>query len=358
MTHGPRSVIFGCSGLRLTDAERDFFSRIQPLGFILFLRNCQSPDQVKALTSELRSCVKHDYAPILIDQEGGKVARLTPPHWRVYPEASVFGQMAEDDINKACWAAEVNAFLIGSELYRLGINVDCAPVLDLSVNYAHQIIGSRAFHTLPEICSVLGYHAVKGFQRAGIVPVIKHIPGHGRALVDSHEDLPIVTESLEELQESDFQVFQTVCNQLKEEALPTPWAMTAHVIYDALDSIAPATLSETVIERAIRRYIGFSGFLVSDCITMKALQGETPKMEDRAHKAISAGCDAVLHCSGKLDEMISVATATPFLSPKSLDRFKTGMVSRRVHHEENEDNLWIELNYHLKPYWTQNQRVM
>ena len=351
----PRAAIFGCAGTVLTPVERSFFERVQPLGFILFLRNCQTPDQVRLLVKELKSCVSHDYVPILIDQEGGRVARLKAPQWREYPEASLFGVIADDDMNLACWAVETNAFLMGAELQSLGINVNCAPLLDLSVPYAHQIIGSRSFHESPEICASLGYYALKGFHRAGIVPVIKHLPGHGRALMDSHEELPHISESLEELTETDFSVFSTVISQNKEDNAPCPWGMSAHIIYDSIDSKYPATLSEMVIQKIIRQSLDFEGFLVSDCLTMKALHGD---MGELALKAVNAGCDAVLHCSGTLDEMIIVAAKTPFLSEVSQDRLKAGMVSRQSHDGEPQERLWVEFNYYLKKYWGGEQRVM
>lgn len=355
MTENPKSIIFGCSSTQLTDTEREFFERTQPLGFILFLRNCQTPEQVSHLVADLKSCVNHDYVPILIDQEGGKISRLKSPNWRQYPEPSLFGQIAENDLGLACWAVEMNAFLIGLELNRLGINVNCAPLLDLHYNGAHHIIGSRAFHDSPEIVSTLGYYSIKGFHRAGTVPVIKHLPGHGRATSDSHEELPIVRDSLSDLQETDFAVFKSLCEQIKEEEWPTPWGMTAHILYRSLDSDLPATLSETVIDKIIRRHIEFKGFLISDCITMKALQGE---MGELSQSIIEAGCDAVLHCSGVLEEMIKVASKTPPLSNKSMERLKRGMVSRHTYSPENEDSLWIDLNYQLKPYWNNKRRIM
>lgn len=355
MKENPKSIIFGCESTQLTQTERQFFERTQPLGFILFLRNCKSPDQVSKLVSELKSCVDHEYVPILIDQEGGAVSRLKSPHWREYPEASLFGQVADDDMGLACWAVEMNSFLIGSELNRLGINVNCAPLLDLYFSGAHHIIGTRAFHDSPEIASVLGYYSIKGYHRAGIVPVIKHLPGHGRALADSHEELPIVKDSVVDLQETDFATFRSVCEQIKEEEWPTPWGMTAHVLYTAIDANQPATLSDTLIDKIIRRYIGFKGFLLSDCITMKALQGD---MGDLTQSIIEAGCDAVLHCNGVLEEMISIAPKAPPLSQKSMDRLKMGMVSRHTYSQENEESLWIDLNYQLKPYWNNKRRSM
>lgn len=355
MKNNPKAIIFGCQSTTLTPEEREFFERTQPLGFILFLRNCQDPAQVEALTQELRACVKHSYVPILIDQEGGVVARLKSPHWREYPPAAVFGKLADDDINLACWAAEINAYLMGLELNRIGVNVNCAPMMDLQFSEAHQIMGTRTLHESPEVGALLGYHAIQGFQRSGIVPIIKHLPGHGRSLVDSHEDLPIIKESLSELQETDFLAFRALCEHLKEEGRATPWGMTAHIVYDAVDRSLPATLSEKVIEKIIRHSIGFDGFLITDCLSMKALKGDKG---DLAQKSIIAGCDAALYCSGELEEMVMMAAAIPALSSKSYDRLKTGMLSRHTHFEANEENLWIELNYQLKSYWNNDKRRM
>jgi beta-N-acetylhexosaminidase len=351
----PRAILFGCEGTSLTPVERTFFERIQPLGFILFRRNCKTPQQIRSLISELKSCVTHEQVPILIDQEGGCVARLASPHWREYPEASLFGKIADHDMDLACWAVETNTFLIGAELQELGITVNCAPVLDLSFFYGHQIIGSRSFHEAPEICSTLGYHALKGFYKSGIIPVIKHLPGHGRALLDSHEDLPCIREPLEELHETDFSAFRNLVDHVEEASDPYPWGMTAHIVYETIDPQKPATLSEKIIDKIIRQNIGFKGFLISDCLTMKALSGD---MSDNALQAIQSGCDAVLHCSGNLNEMIDVSAKIPELSLKSQDRLRRSMVSRHFYQQETIDRLWVDFNYHLKGYWGAEQRMI
>lgn len=353
MTLQTKAIIFGFEGLTLSEAEISFFQRTQPLGFILFARNCQSPQQVSQLTESLRACVDHEYVPILIDQEGGRVARLKAPHWREYPEAEVFGRIADEDMNLACWAAETNALLIGAELQSLGVNVDCAPLLDLFFPEAHPIIGSRAFHESPEISSALGYCALKGFHKSGIAPVIKHLPGHGRATLDSHEDLPVVSASLEDLAEMDFFTFHNVIMQNYDDNAPTPWGMTAHIIYNAIDAMKPATLSPTVISEIIRGQIGFDGFLITDCLTMKALKGN---MGDNAIRAIQAGCDAALHCSGNLEEMISISCKVPELSSVSQDRLKAGVVSRHFQDAEAIERLWTEFNYYLKDFWGTDRR--
>jgi beta-N-acetylhexosaminidase len=343
-----KPVIFGCEGTRLSQAEREFFSRVQPLGFILFTRNCKNPDQIRTLVEELRSCVSHHFVPILIDQEGGRVARLGCSYWRQYPPAGVIGQLAEEDLTLACWAAEANAYLMGIEMLELGINVNCAPVMDLLFPNAHQVIGDRAFHESVDITATLSVYVVRGLQRAGVIPVIKHLPGHGRALVDSHEKLPVVTSALKELEESDFLVFRQVCTSINEENLSQPWGMTAHIVYEALDCYRPATHSDTVIDKTIRKHINFRGFLVSDCLTMKALGGS---MGDRAIQAIQAGCDAVLHCSGDMAEMLDVASALSEISSISYDRLKTSRLSGHRLRSEDDETLWAQLNYHLKPFW-------
>ena len=306
-----RSVIFGCQGLTLTKTEESFFERTNPLGFILFARNCESPDQVRELVAQLRRSVGRPDAPVLIDQEGGRVARLTKPHWREAPPAELFGKMVDEDPETAAWCAYANSWLIGKELSDLGIDVNCAPVADILHPVTHHIIGDRAFGQNPEVVSTLCMQAVRGFRDAGIIPVIKHLPGHGRAASDSHLQLPIVATTRAELAETDFLAFKRICEYFREQQ---PWGMTAHIKYTDIDPDLPATQSASLIASIIRGYIGFSGFLLSDCVTMKALQGS---LGNRAKLAIEAGCDAALHCSGVLEEMIDVAALTPPLSEES-----------------------------------------
>ncbi|WP_010298020.1 beta-N-acetylhexosaminidase [Candidatus Odyssella thessalonicensis] len=344
----PKPVIFGCQGTNLLESEYDFFSRVQPLGFILFTRNCDNPDQVQQLVQDLRSCVSHKFVPILIDQEGGRVARLNNLHWRQYPPAGVIGQLAEEDLTLGCWAAEANAYLMGIEMLQLGINVNCAPLMDLLIPNAHQIIGDRAFHENPDVVAPLAASVIRGLQRAGVIPILKHLPGHGRALVDSHESLPIVTTDLSELQESDFLAFRQVCTVINEENLSQPWGMTAHIVYEAVDCHTPATLSESVIDKVIRKHINFKGFLITDCLTMKALGGT---MGERAVKSLEAGCDAVLHCSGNMNEMLDIAAHLKPMSSLSLERLKTSKLSGHRLRSEDDEVLWSQLNYYLKPYW-------
>ena len=308
-----KAVIFGCSGPALTDDERRFFEESLPAGFILFERNCQDPDQVRGLVGELRETVSRPNAPVLIDQEGGRVQRLKPPHWRDAPPPGAFAALAGRSLSRAEEAVCLNGQLIAAELSGLGITVNCAPVLDIPGPDAHAIIGDRAFGNDPEIVAALGKAAAAGHIQGGVIPVIKHIPGHGRAKADSHEELPVVDAGAKELTETDFSPFRAL-NRL-------PWAMTAHVVYTALDGDNPATTSSEVISRTIRRDIGFQGVLVSDDIGMKALGGP---FEERAAAVLAAGCDLVLHCSGDMAEMEAVAAGAGPITDKGLARLQNG----------------------------------
>ncbi|MGE0117592.1 MAG: beta-N-acetylhexosaminidase [Dongiaceae bacterium] len=293
------AVIFGCAGPTLMESEYTFFRDVDPLGFILFQRNCESPDQVRSLVRDLRGSVGRPEAPVLIDQEGGRVARLRPPTWRAAPAPGRIAAIATRDRTLALEAARLNASLMGRELAGLGITVDCAPVLDLHVSGAHAgVVGDRALGSDPDLVSALGRAICDGLLAGGVDPVIKHMPGHGRALVDSHHDLPRVEASLDELRQTDFVPFRRLADMR--------WGMTAHVVYAAIDSERPATTSSKVIAEIIRGEIGFDGLLVTDDLSMRALQGD---LADRTRRALSAGCDLALHCTGRLDEMREVADA-------------------------------------------------
>jgi beta-N-acetylhexosaminidase len=309
----PRALLFGCAGLTLSEEERAFFRAADPLGFILFSRNCGAPDQIRALVAGLRDAVNRADAPILIDQEGGRVQRLRPPHWREAPPSAAFGRLAACDLAAARQASYFNAWLIGSELAALGVSVDCAPVLDLAFPGAHEVIGERAFDAAPEIVAELGRAACEGLLAAGILPVVKHIPGHGRALADSHHHLPVVEATRRELEETDFLAFRRLSDM--------PWAMTAHIVYRAIDPVQPITLSKTGVDQIIRGWIGFDGVLVSDDLSMAALDGA---LGERAARALAAGCDLALHCNGRLDEMREVAAAVSPLSSAAIDRLARG----------------------------------
>ncbi len=317
MNHNPRAVIFGVSGPGLSDDERRFFADANPLGFILFSRNCVSPNQVRALVSDLRETVGCADAPVLIDQEGGRVARLGPPHWRRAPAAARFAEIANVDPSRAEEAARLNGRLLAAELTDLGIDVDCTPVLDIPQAGAHQVIGDRAFGDTPEQAARLGRATCEGLLAGGVMPVIKHLPGHGRATADSHFDLPVVDAAREELERVDFAPFRAL-NAM-------PWAMTAHVVYTALDPSAPATTSSVVIEQVIRGNIGFDGVLISDDLCMKALEGPPDR---RAEAALAAGCDIALHCNGVLGEMEMVAAVCPPLTSAARARLSRAEAMR------------------------------
>lgn len=311
MTSPPRAVIFGCAGPELADWERRFFAEADPLGFILFQRNCVEPRQVRRLVGALRQSVSRADAPVLIDQEGGRVLRLTPPYWRAAPAQGRFGELAGRDRVVACEAAYLNARLLAAELAELGITVDCAPVLDLRLPGAHEVIGDRALGAQPEVVAELGRAVAQGLLDGGVLPVIKHIPGHGRAIVDSHYELPVVEAERMLLEQTDFEPFRRLSGM--------PWAMTAHVVYRAIDAERPASLSPRLIREVIRDSIGFDGFLISDDVSMKALSGD---VGDLARAAIAAGCDAVLHCSGDAAEMERIALSAPRLDQRAGSRLE------------------------------------
>lgn len=295
----PLACILGCSGPVLTDSERRFFERSNPLGFILFARNIETPGQVRDLVGSLRACVGRSDAPVLIDQEGGRVQRLRPPHWRAAPPGLAFARLAESDLERAKRLLRLNFRLIGAELADLGIDVDCAPVADVPVAGSHDVIGDRAYGHTPEQVAELARACWDGLLDQGVMPIVKHIPGHGRAMVDSHLSLPRVETSLDEMDKTDFEAFRRLSG--------APWAMTAHVVYSAIDAARPATTSPVVIDRIIRGAIGFGGVLISDDLSMKALGGG---YDERARLSLAAGCDLVLHCNGEMDEMAGVVVGT------------------------------------------------
>ncbi len=304
-------AVFGCAGLRLTKDEQRFFEETAPVGFILFARNCQTPDQVRALVEALTATVEHRPVPVTIDQEGGRVSRLKPPHWRHPPPADVFGRLAQHDLEGAREAVRLNARLIAAELIELGITMNCAPLLDVPAPGGHDIIGDRAFATDPERVADLGRAQAEGFLDGGVLPIIKHIPGHGRAGADSHLALPMVEADLAELSATDFEPFRALSDM--------PWAMTAHVLYTALDADRPATTSPTVIGEIVRKELGFEGVLVSDDLSMEALSGD---LRARTEAALGAGCDVALHCNGDRAEMEQVAEGAGALSAAAQARLE------------------------------------
>jgi len=313
-----RAVLFGSAGETLTAEERAFFREADPLGFVLFQRNCQNPEQVGALIAAFRDCVGRADAPVIVDQEGGRVARQKPPHWPRYPAPARLAALPDAEA-----AVRLGARLIADDLAALGINIDAMPVLDLPVPGADGVIGDRAYGGEPSLVARLGRAACEGLLAGGVLPVIKHIPGHGRARVDSHMALPVVDEDIATLEASDFAPFRALADM--------PWAMTAHIVFSAIDDRRPATLSPVVVDRVIRGAIGFEGVLVSDDIGMGALGSG---FAERAAGVLAAGCDVVLHCSGKLDEMRAVAEASAPLTPQAAARLARGEALRRASFRE------------------------
>lgn len=293
-----RPVIQDCDGLTMTAEEKSLFGDINPFGFILFARNCQSPDQLKKLTDEMKETVGRDDVPIFIDQEGGRVCRLNQQYWRKPPTGAALEKLYHKDHELGLAAARVNARLMAEELRLSGVTVNCYPLLDLKFSGADPVIGDRSFGADVAAVGLLAAAACEGLFSGGILPVIKHVPGHGRAKIDSHKALPIVDTPLDQLQETDFVPFKALNHM--------PLAMTAHIIYSAVDSVHPATLSETVIRQVIREHIGFKGVLISDDVTMRALSG---KAAENAKAALRAGCDLVLHCNAPLNERREVLEA-------------------------------------------------
>ncbi len=311
---GLSATILGCKGARLDDAERSFFAHHRPLGFILFARNIVEPNQVRALVAELEASVGRGDAPIMIDQEGGRVQRLRPPHWRQYPAAARRGDLGDD---RAAIAVRDCARLIAEDLHALGIDMNCAPVLDVRQPGAHDVIGDRAFAAEPQRVADLGRACAEGLADGGVVPIGKHIPGHGRAAVDSHHELPRVTADRATLARCDFAPFRALAD--------LPWMMTAHVVYEAYDSRA-ATVSRAVIDGVVRGEIGFAGVLVSDDLSMNALGGT---LGERAAAARDAGCDVVLHCNGDAAEMAAVIAAAGAIGEAGARRLAAGSAWRR-----------------------------
>src|SRR6266852_6633953 len=313
-----RAFITGVSGPELTAAEREFIAAERPWGFILFKRNIETPAQVILLVRELRAAIGNPDAPVLIDQEGGRVQRLGPPHWPVYPPGAAFGVLYDIDRAAGLTAARLSARLMAADLIELGITVDCLPLADVPVAGADAVIGNRAYGTEPDKVAAIARAVTEGLEQGGILPVLKHIPGHGRATADTHFRLPEVDTPKAELERTDFAAFQPLAD--------LPMAMTAHVVCSALDPAQPATTSATIIRQVIRGGIGFQGLLMSDDVSMNALAGS---IAERTRAIIAAGCDMVLHCNGKLDEMRKVARETPELSGKALERAGRALAARK-----------------------------
>ena len=313
-----QAAIYGFEGLELTASERDFFRDSDPSGFILFKRNCETREQLKKLTDSLRELTGRADVPILVDQEGGRVARLKPPEWQAFPAAEKFANLYRVAPSSAIEAARANARAIGLMLGEVGINVDALPLLDVRQQGASDVIGDRALGSEPMQVAALGRAVLGGLASAGIVGIVKHMPGHGRALVDSHHELPVVTASAEEL-ETDLEPFERLSY--------APMGMMAHVIYTAWDENHPASQSQKVIDRIIRQRIGFGGFLMSDDSNMNALKGT---QAERAKACVAAGCDVALPSSGILSDNIEIAKALGDISLEGTERLARAMAATLV----------------------------
>src|SRR3954452_405665 len=313
-----RAFITGVAGTELNAAEREFIRSQRPWGFILFKRNVETPAQVATLIKELRQELGQPEAPVLIDQEGGRVQRLPPPHCPVYPAGAVFGKLYDVDPALGITAARLSARLIAADLDDLGVTVDCLPLADIPVASANAVIGDRAYGAEPGKVAAIARAVTEGLGQGGILPILKHIPGHGRATADTHLNLPVVDTPRAELERTDFAPFKSLAD--------LPMAKQAHVVVSAFDPAQPATTSATIIEQVIRGVIGFEGLLMSDDVSMNALAGS---IAERTRAVFAAGCDMVLHCNGKLDEMREVARESPKLSGLALERAGKALASRK-----------------------------
>ena len=311
------SFITGVAGPALTGEERQFLQEARPWGLIVFKRNIGSPASLKALIDDFRSAVGWQ-APVLVDQEGGRVQRLGPPHWPSYPPGAAYGRLYDRDAKQGLAAATLGASLIAADLAAVGIDTDCAPIADVPVAGADPIIGDRAYGTEPAKVAAIAGAIATGLLQGGVLPVLKHLPGHGRATADSHDKLPVVATDRATLDATDFAAFRPL------QGLPL--GMTAHVVFSAIDPVAPATASVTIVRDVIRDSIGFSGLLMSDDISMGALSGS---IGERTKAAIAAGCDVALHCNGKMDEMLAVAGAVPRLTGAAARRAEAALALRR-----------------------------
>jgi beta-N-acetylhexosaminidase len=303
-----RAFITGLAGTALSPAERAFVREHEPWGFIIFKRNVETPSQLRRLIGAVREAACRN-VPVLVDQEGGRVQRLGPPHWPSYPPGAAYGRLYDRNPADGIRAAYLGARLIAADLAAVGIDVDCLPVADVPASGADPIIGDRAYGQSADKVSALARAVADGLLEGGVLPVLKHIPGHGRATADSHHALPVVEADQDTLRKSDFAAFRPLSG--------LPLGMTAHVVYTAIDPIAPATTSVTLVRDVIRGWLGFAGLLMSDDISMGALSGS---IEARARTAIAAGCDVILHCSGELAEMQAVASAVPVLTGEAAAR--------------------------------------
>ena len=313
-----RAYITGVAGTAISPDERAFLREARPWGLILFKRNIDNQAQIIALTESFRETVGNGDAPVFVDQEGGRVQRMGPPHWPVYPPGIAYGRLYDRDTAKGLAAARLGARLIADDLSRAGITVDCLPLADVPVTGADMVIGDRAYGDNPGKVSAIAAAVAAGLGEGGVLPVLKHIPGHGRAGLDSHQALPVVNVDRAALEASDFAAFRPLAG--------LPMAMTAHVVFSAIDPVSPATTSAKMVQNVIRGWIGFKGLLMSDDISMGALSGS---LRERARASLAAGCDVVLHCNGKLDEMQDVAAESPALAGEAARRADAALAARR-----------------------------
>jgi len=335
-----KAAIFGCAGMVLSAEERAFFRDADPLGFILFARNVETPEQARRLTEDLRSSVARAEAPVLIDQEGGRVARLRPPYWRRAPPGRVLGELYARDPEAGLEATRLNARLLALDVASIGCDVDCLPVLDIALPDAHSVIGDRAYAAQPEAVAAIGRAAAEGLMAEGVMPVIKHIPGHGRATVDSHHLLPQVNVSRDTLERTDFVPFRLLAD--------LPWAMTAHVLYEAIDPEAALTVSARGVRDVVRGHIGFDGLLLSDDLSMQALGGS---LGERATRSLAAGCDIALHCNGQMAEMVEVAANTGAMTRDAVRRFEAGRAHVARHRQPQAARETRKRLTELLPEW-------
>jgi beta-N-acetylhexosaminidase len=320
-----RAFITGLSGLNVSADERAFLKEAQPWGLIIFKRNVNTPQQVTELTNSFRDTVGWA-APVLVDQEGGRVQRLGPPHWPTFPPGACYGAIYDRDVASGLAAARLGGHLIAAELNVLGIDVDCLPLADVLAPGADPVIGDRAYGTEPGKVSAIAGAIAQGLLAGGVLPVLKHLPGHGRATADSHHKLPVVDTDRATLESTDFAAFRPLSR--------LPLGMTAHVVFSAIDPDAPATTSVTMVREVIRGFIGFRGLLMSDDVSMKALSGT---IAERSRAAFAAGCDVVLHCNGDLGEMTAVATAAPPLAGEAAARAEAALAQRKAPEEFDVD---------------------
>jgi len=311
-----RAFITGLSGLNVSADERAFLKEAQPWGLIIFKRNVNTPQQVTELTNSFRDTVGWA-APVLVDQEGGRVQRLGPPHWPAFPSGACYGAIYDRDVASGLAAARLGGHLIAAELNVLGIDVDCLPLADVLASGADPVIGDRAYGTEPGKVAAIAGAIAQGLLAGGVLPVLKHLPGHGRATADSHHKLPVVDTDRATLESTDFAAFRPLSR--------LPLGMTAHVVFSAIDPDAPATTSVTMVREVIRGFIGFQGLLMSDDVSMKALSGT---IAERSRAAFAAGCDVVLHCNGDLNEMSAVASQAPELKGDAVKRAEAALAQR------------------------------